>query len=89
MGMGRRGPQSVRVADTSRTLCGHLADTYIQSMYRDIWTLGIPMLLTGAIAVGLGVALDWSNAVLGWTIIGVVAFVAGLWGLTRPHARSR
>jgi hypothetical protein len=45
--------------------------------------------VTGAIAVALGVALDWSNAVLGWTIVGVVAFVAGVWGLTRPLQRPR
>jgi len=47
------------------------------------------MLLTGAIAVALGVALDWSNAVLGWTIIGVVAFVAAGWGVMRPRQRPR
>jgi hypothetical protein len=54
-------------------------------MYRDVWTLGVPMLVTGAIAVALGVGLDWSNAVLGWAIIGVVAVVAAGWGLMRPR----
>ena len=28
MGMGRRGPESVRAADTLRTPCGHFADTF-------------------------------------------------------------
>jgi hypothetical protein len=54
-------------------------------MYRDVWTLGVPMLVIGAITVAFGVALDWSNAVLGWTIIGVVVFVAGGWGLMKPR----
>jgi hypothetical protein len=58
-------------------------------MYRDVWTLGVPMLVTGAIVVVLGVALGWSNGVLGWAIIGVAALVAGVWGLTRPRQRPR
>jgi hypothetical protein len=46
------------------------------------------MRATGAIAVALGVALDWSNAVLGWPIVGVVAFVAGVWAL-QGHCSGR
>jgi hypothetical protein len=58
-------------------------------MYRDLWTLGAPMLVAGAIAVALGVSLDWSNATLGWAITGVVGVVAAVWGLTRPRHRTR
>jgi hypothetical protein len=58
-------------------------------MYRDLWTLGIPMLVAGAVAVALGVSLDWSNATLGWAITGVVAVVGALWGLARPRHRTR
>ena len=54
-------------------------------MYRDVWTLEVPVLVTGAIAVGVAVLLDWSDAALGWVVIGVVAVVAALWGLARPR----
>jgi hypothetical protein len=58
-------------------------------MYRDMWTLGLPMFVAGAIVVALGVSLDWSNAALGWAICGAVVVVSVVWGLAHPPRRTR
>ena len=57
-------------------------------MYRDLWTLGLPMLAGATIAIALGVSLDWSNGTLGWAIIGGCALVQTIWGLARPRRQE-
>jgi hypothetical protein len=58
-------------------------------MYRDIWTLFVPGFLAGAVVIAVGVALDWSNAALGWALIGSGLLVIAVWQLSRPHPRGK
>jgi hypothetical protein len=57
-------------------------------MYRDLWTGLIPTLAVTSVVTALGVILGWSNGTLGWAIVGAMAVVATIWGLTRPRQRE-
>ncbi|MGH2956872.1 MAG: hypothetical protein ACRDL6_07765 [Solirubrobacterales bacterium] len=58
-------------------------------MYRDLWTGLIPTVVAVAAVFGIGAALDWSNATLGWAFLGTLAVVISIWSLTRPRHRER
>lgn len=54
-------------------------------MYRDLWTLMIPMFAAAALVIAAGAALDFSSPTFGWAFLGAGGLVTGIWSATRPR----
>jgi len=58
-------------------------------MHGEVWTGLIATLAATAIALAVGLLLDWSDAGLGWAVTGACAVVVTVWSFRSPPLDRR